>query len=759
VYQVVHYWYFAWPFPNTYYAKLGDRDEPRMVWDKKAWMTARNYFHDVGQGFFLPIWLLAILGDGRIRYGLATAAFLVVGLTIQLSEAQRLLLPVVLGGLWVGFWLGLRATEPNPPRKLMIGATVVGIALVGASEALRYFFGFVPNLVPVPDLAKVIPPYELIGLGLLLPVLAYGTRGWQLRVLCWLLCMAVIGYQVYVEWDWMLGYRWYATAAVPGAILFAFGTDGFVRLVEDMFGSSSELAARFEDPSRSRYWTVGGSIVAVVLILLQLPANIYQTVKIAKAPDASPQGILMRVRHVEKIRDRLHVDHRLVDLDVDMGAHVWWSDFEMMDIAGLLDIPLGHHKFERPFIQEYIFQERKPEYAHVHGQWASNSKIPSHPEWRRDYVEVPGYPVNKTSIHVGSFVRRDLIVRDAWPYEDHPVQRGDIVVHGVYVPSEPSAGRQMYVEVGVADTKARKTAADDFRMVLFATDGQKVLASWDLAPGYDWLKPSKWTAAEVFVGKYDLTLPKSLQPGTYDLGIALFGADGLPIAGDTPPGLEAPPVFASGEIRFPGALTVLSTEAGMAAADQDKKAALDHAQALECDEAERSWWLAREHRPDAEQWRQDQTPAMSTALATCWARSADGEDRDEQVHRLVKAREWDWWAPEYRSRASALADALYADGLKAREAKDWEAAYRLFSDAVDVDRTRSWARRYAEEARGFRLGIDPDSLAARDAQEEATKAQIQEQRKNQPPRPPAKAKVTPKPAPAAPPAAPDEEEE
>ncbi|MEQ1566771.1 MAG: hypothetical protein ABMA64_14105 [Myxococcota bacterium] len=750
-YQLVHYWYFAWPLPNTYYAKLGERTEPRMVWTGKAWNWSRRFFHEMGQAYFLPIWILGVIGDGRLRYAIATAVFVAVGLTIELSHDQRWLLPVVVGGIWAAFWLGLRATESRPPRGLVVASTAIGIGLVATAELVRYQFAFQPNLLPVPDLMKQVPPYELGALALLLPLVGYGTRGWQLRLMSWLFCLAVTFFALYVQWDWMKGFRWYATAAVPGAMLFAFGVDGFVRFVQEMFGLSESTVQA--DPE-FRPWGRVGSSVAVLLIAAQLPANVWQTWSVADAPDPAPSGIRPRVRHVEDLQERLHVEDPLVDLDVDQGAHLWWSDFEMMDIAGLVDLPLAHHKFEREFVREYMFQERRPHYAHVHGQWATNSKIPTHPEWRREYVEVPGYSVGKGSIHVGSFVRRDLMVQPSWPHAEPGVEleRG-IVVYPPVVPSEPATGKKMYVEVGLSSTAARKSAGDNFRVVLFATDGEH-LATWDLPPGYDWLKPEKWSATEVFVGKFDLTVPAALPPGTYDLGVVVFGSDGAPLArppadGEVVDPDPPRPSVARGEVVWPGRLTVLSVDDRAAAAQSDRADAFTRAAAGACEDAERSWWLARKHRPDDAAWAESHHDEVAAALANCWAVSADGQPEDEQVRRMVAARTWDHWAAEYRARATPLADALYAQGMAAREAQDWETAYRRFSDAVEVDRSRAWARRYAEEARGFRLGIDPESLEQKRVAEAAAKAAADEKRKA------AKSKAPVKPVPGKAPVEPD----
>ena len=59
-------------------------------------------------------------------------------------------------------------------------------------------------------------------------------------------------------------------------------------------------------------------------------------------------------------------------LDVDMGAHMYFSGWDIVDIAGLVDVPMARHSdFNQAFISEYIFGERNPEFAHVHGGWAS----------------------------------------------------------------------------------------------------------------------------------------------------------------------------------------------------------------------------------------------------------------------------------------------------------------------------------------------------------------------------------------------------
>ena len=92
-----------------------------------------------------------------------------------------------------------------------------------------------------------------------------------------------------------------------------------------------------------------------------------------------------------------------------MGAHMWWSGFDIVDLAGLVDVPMGHHSWEKPFIKEYIFKERNPEFAHVHGGWASRTKMKTHKEWRR-YLQIDPYPTSRRYQHTGNHIRKDLIV-------------------------------------------------------------------------------------------------------------------------------------------------------------------------------------------------------------------------------------------------------------------------------------------------------------------------------------------------------------
>ena len=734
LYHGWRYAYFAWELPNTYYAKLERRpDYPLLDWAGKSWKYTRNFMSELGWGLFLPVWVLGIVGHTRWRAHAAAAISIALALTVELGTQQRFLVPVIVAALVYVFWVGLRHTEENPPPWLAPAGLGIGVALVLLAEAVRWGMDRTPGLIPVPDLASDAPPYALLAAGVLLPLLGIGSRGWQARMLTWLLCWAAVFFALVAQWDWMKGYRWYAPAVVPGSVLFAMGAVSLGHFVQRHTSSTSDRL------------TAPGLATVATLVGLTLVPNILHTVHVAQRMDTQPRHVRTRVQYVEDVRDRLHVEERFVDLDVDQGAHLYWSDFEMMDIAGLIEVPLAHHKFERAFVEQYLFEERRPHFIHIHGGWASSSRIPTFTDFRTNYVEIPGYVANAREFHIGNHVRRDLILADRWPHETPRVaMTGGVLLHGVHVPSEPASGEAVYLEIGVSSTKPRKNKGpDDFRLLLFAANAEGVLHTWDVAPGYDWIFPHEWKAPEVFVGKLDLDIPDGLAPGTYNLGVVAIGGndqvvppqdpnlppDGVQFGGQG----SFAPLLAHGEVVYPGALTVLSVDDNRAAADADRDAALANAGEGSCESGEKRWFEARMHRPRHNRWVKSEQPAIRRALAECFARRSDTLDSlDARAEALIRARELDHWAPGYRARKGAVADELMAAAHQAREAAlepaDWEPAFWLFDQAVQVDRSRSWARRYAEEARAHWLKIDDASLAAAEERRTAKREEARKRR-------------------------------
>jgi len=778
-YHWIRYQYFAYPFPNTYYAKLDHRDTPPGTWGRRPWNWSQRWAHEMGHGYFMPVYLFAILGHGKAwRYLVVAALLMLVGGSIELADNQRWLLPVVLGATFIVFSVALTwGREDDPPRGLVGGGLAAVILLFGASELARYQFGFEPNVLPVPDAMDEWTPRFLVGGALLAPLLSIGSPGWRARVTTWMMCMAATFFAVWAEFDWMKGYRWYATAAVPGAVLLALGLDSLFHAAASWMKLLEVQAAR-----------VGAVAVSVAFLAGFTTVHGLHTKQVAEKPDPRPQSVRTRVRYVESIRKRLFVDdEKWFDLDVDQGAHLYWSDFAMLDIAGLVDVPMGHHKFERAFIREYLFQEKRPHYAHVHGQWASTSKIPSHPEWRRDYVEIPGFPVGGGNFHVGNHVRKDLFLvdRSPFPSEQRRIADQGLVFEGFSIPVRPAKARAVYLEVGVR--KQRTSKAGNIRL-LMAVKGPAGFSTFDIPLGYDWWMPEEWTAGKMFHGKYGVPLPPGLKPGTYDVAFVLLDEDGsvLPLTDPKNPDVEQTPIFARGEARYDGALTIVTPEERASWARQRRKDAVAQAQAGDCVAAREAWWESKRARPLDTRYLEEHEAKVKGYLGACYVGLVETtDDVEEQLEYLERARYYDprnadLWrlgaqigaplaakgleelqaghaacadvAPAARSlfaRFTATAEDYEALGTcQEKQMPKWEAAYRLLSDAMRADPSDAWSRRYAEEARALRLGIGEASQALEEAKRAERKAEAErrkqeyerrkDERKNRRPPPPKK---------------------
>ncbi|MBW1879682.1 MAG: hypothetical protein JRJ84_15075 [Deltaproteobacteria bacterium] len=481
-------------------------------------------------------------------------------------------------------------------------------------------------------------------------------------------------------------------------------------------------------------------LVALILLVLHFPPAINNLVWYRGKPETTPEKIRHRVMYMRYVERRLHLDH-VVDFDVDMGGTMYWSGHEIVDIAGLVDVPMGHHDYEKPFIREYIFEERKPHFAHLHGGWERKTGVKNHPEYKRDYLEIPGYPTGRSSLHLGNRIRRDLFITHDWAGSPDRVVffPEDIVVEGLEVPlGEGTPGGNFYMELALRG--GSRPPAEDFRVLAFIADGESV-HSWSIPPGYDWYFPHEWEPGEVVFGKHALPLPSDLPLGTYDLGLVVLNGEGVVLAPEVVPaptvvvgGDGTEPRLAIGEVRWPGLLTVVSREAYEAGLARDLAGLEGDASALRCEAAEQGWERLRWRRPRDYPWRNRVRPMVARTLSTCWlGQSRTDTARVEVVEHLARARWWDHRTPGLRKAARPVADALYADAMDARDRRDWETAYRRFSDVLRIDATRSFARRYAEEARDYRLGLDSESQARAAAEaEERRRAREERRRKLKP---------------------------
>lgn len=676
LYNAWRYWYFAWPFPNTYYAKLGKGTTFKpWSWSGGGWKYVKNWFMQHSVVYMLPLLGLAMTGLRRRRRALTV--LLLVAVTVVL--------------LWDGR-AGIQEFEPDwwmPIRRKWVHVRVWTLAAACA----------------------------LLGLATL------NTPGWRARGLLWTNACAGVFFALYSGGDWMKAHRWFNLVSVSLFPVLAIGLGELLDLLPGM-------AARLRLP-RGPWLLQRGLSVRVLLVLLAggywVAQETWHTNEFANNPETSVRDVHRRVKYMTWVQRQLDLDEVTL-LDVDMGAHMYFTDWAIADIAGLVDVPMAHHRrYPREFVQQYIFEERNPDFAHVHGGWARSSKIPTHTEWKERYLELPGYPIGGRKLHVGNHVRKDLFITDTGEGPPDSAQRFGDEVHLVHlaVPSpEVAAGELLFV-----DTTWQAGFRDAFEVLLFLDDGAGGRTVQAVEPGYGWYPPEDWGSTEQVAGRFRVALPEGLAEGSYRLGVVVIdqrSGEVLPHAGtvrearsaeDAAEALEGevdsgPESERGGELYLPGEwlteieVQVVPAERAYAEAEADAAAALDLAQGDDCDATWPRFKDATRHVLADLDWRSAHEEGVREALAACLVRRAAGTgDEAERIELLVEARGWDRHQDDLVLAARSLAAVLSERGHAAREAADWELAYASYRDALRLDPRLSWIRRHAETARDHALGL------------------------------------------------------
>jgi hypothetical protein len=631
VLELLRVWYFAWPVPNTWYAKIDVRETKRFSWDARGWIQVRDWTTRTWGGWLAPVFAAGLVGTRGRSAMLAFGAFALLAASL----------------LWDG---------PTPYRWARVGL------IVGVTAGAPWWA-------------------------------SWNDPSFRPRVLCWHAVWVGIVFSVYADGDWMGGFRWMSLFVAPLSVLFACGV--------------REIADRVEEVATgSTVWSAAGWLTSAVLVSSQLPPQLTLTRDhLLTNTNETPHRVKRRLDYTSQIARRLFVDEPIVNLEMDMGAHLFWRPRSIdVDMAGLVDIAMSRHTYkDRAFIEHYVFGERRPMFGHVHtdGWWGRYSAFATYGAWQDGYFELPPYPEMEgyptlSELHPGEWARRDLLMTsDTRPDPSRTVSfEGGPTVLGFDVPTPWGAGHRGYLEMRVVPPSGDPPPR--FRLIAFLARGDHTVASWELPMGQGLLPIAEWRDDEAFFGRFALPVPADVPPGTYDLGVVALRNGTIRARkgdGDVPP-----PAFARGEARWEGRVEVVAAdEIGPRAG-----AALDRAVATarggDCSAAEEQWRLARRHVPWDDAWDQDHAPAAESALATCWADRA-ATDPDGAPAHLARAHRWDHRDPRLRDVGAAVGDRLWDEGVAARKAEDWATAYDRFSALLGFQPWRAWARRYAEEAR------------------------------------------------------------
>lgn len=400
------------------------------------------------------------------------------------------------------------------------------------------------------------------------------------RTLAWLLCLCTVGFTLYAGGDWMKGYRWVSLMVVPLAILFA-----------DALYQLHCWLPKYKNTT------------AAILLIGPLVASIVGVGYFLSRPETTPFDVHRRVKLMQNVQDRLHLDEASL-LEVDMGAHMWWSGFTLVDMAGLVNVPIAHSGYEKPFIRAYIYDTIKPTFAHVHGSWAKKTKMTAHAGWRQ-YVDVGAYPISPWTAHPGAHIRRDLIAVKRWTHDDRTsvLFSNGFRVEGFKLPApQTRPGGHLFVEVGM--TRSHRTAHTRLYLIL---ENDDFMRTWDIPPAYDWLNQKTWRSSETIVGRHTISMPKDMPVGVYSLRFMAIDEDGVS-------------AVQKGPALWPDVVTVGTPAAVTGASVTAQTTAITAASADDCATAEELFDAARRHHP----FRSEDAVAIHANvgphIARCFAR-------------------------------------------------------------------------------------------------------------------------------------------
>ncbi len=653
-YHAWRYWYFAWEFPNTYYAKLGTgRSFKPFLWDKKGWKYINEWAGPHGAAYIIPFVVMGLVSfKRRMRW---------------IGAAVLLVLAVLLG------WDGKEGLANSPDWFAPIQSHWIHI---------RVWF-----------LAALVPLFWFSTLG---------RSGWRARGLVWLNASAGIFFVVYVGGDWMKAHRWFNLFSVP---LLCVMTVGLAEVVLAVAGTDR---IRWFESFSSALRTIPSRGGLATLILLGgtgawVANEARLTTIFASNPETTVRDIHRRVKYMKWVQRRLDVD-RITLLDVDMGAHMFFTDWEIVDTAGLVDVPMARHSdFNRKFLTEYVFGERKPDFAHIHGGWARASRIPKIKQFKDRFIEIPGYPISKTKLHIGNHVNKYLFVNANDKREAIAVFETGVELVSASVPAPLVVpGSQVFVQT-TWRAAYRKTG---FRVLIALTgkNGRRAVSAF--APGYDWYPPKDWKRTETVEGAFKVLVPKDFPRGPVAISVSIIDektGKALALSGTKGPITD---MWSKGSFTLSDTAEIGTKEAVAKAAHSKKKRALKLASSDRCASVWPMWKNAVRHRPFRTSWRDKHVAEIERSIAQCYVDRAEKvETETEQIEALLAARKWDHHLPGLIAAARPLAAALEAEGDQLWADNELDAAYQAFKNSVGLDPRRSWARRKAEDVRDLRLRI------------------------------------------------------
>ncbi|MEO0601747.1 MAG: hypothetical protein AAF211_09935, partial [Myxococcota bacterium] len=454
--------YFAWPLPNSAYAKA----TPLGAWldpTARGWVQIESYGSRSWLGFALPILAVGV-GGRRNRW------------------------------IWGGLVLvALLYAWPGPLR---------------LQRAAMW-----PDLPPATDAFATFRMLVVVGGFVLLPLTAIGRPGAATRLRVATMLVGGLAFWLGAGGDWMGGFRFASFTAPLACVLLGVGMAEVADAVQERIAP----AAR---------WGVEATWVAAGLVGLgAVPAlNLTRDHRVGNF-DVTTAMMEHRVAHFRDIGARFRWSGRPVVADMDVGGWLWFAPHvEVVDLVGLVDIPVARHR-SAGFLRSYVVDDRRPDAVHLHDPdwwWSRRSGLMDGPAWSERYVQlrpypdVPGVPHDP---HPGLWVRRDrLFGDDPDPAFGWPLGRG-WTLEGVPRWRDPS--RTAGDTVGLSLPLRRDADADALILRVWLPGHDGPVATWSTASAL--LDPARWPSDRVSRGH--VWWPQADAPAR-TLRVGLSTADG-----------------------------------------------------------------------------------------------------------------------------------------------------------------------------------------------------------------------------------------
>jgi len=677
------------PWPIALAALLAATNASFVIWNQSG-MENSLY------GFFMLAAIVLVVREGRDENAFPWSVLPLFLLAITRPEGVA---HTAIAGFFLLLTDLLRRCRPSKRLLVWAGAFLL---LFGTYHLWHYFYFARPfpntyyakvqpdrlgNLFEFKDrgwmyVLAYLDAYHLKTL-LLLSLPAFASRRfWREALYIFLIGLFLLFFPIYSRGDWMEGWRFLSVFPLVLALLLGLGAYNLAVGVN--WAAQRKWPAKFAAPL--------ALLAAVVYILVPLSMIIGPSQKYAakyeKEPETSVKRIATRVKWWSKTARRIALRPEDTTMtDMDMGGTTYHWPGMILDIGYLVDVPLATHRYTphfRDVVDEYFFEERRPEFIHVRRGWGKATTIPGNRKFKQRYLKLPD-DRKFGRIPNGNYVRRDLIELPqgpALPLALEPFANG-LRLLAVEAPKALRPKRATPIFLTWVNESSYLSDCT-FSIGLAREGGEPRMISYP--PVMGWLPLGEWERGRIYREVVWVDAPDDIGSYRWFVGVKTFGQD---------------------EERRELPLTAAVSKE---AAKQEANRLLDEAENLAARNAagadlavpllRRAEWIygaeriaKRVEQVDRQRLNMyveaarkaaeaDEYLAAALSLRRCWRLDA----RDKQLNELG-------WR---------VADKLYEIGRAQQAAEEYREAYEAFSAACQAQPQHAWARKRAEQVRLLR---------------------------------------------------------